>query len=98
MNITGLQELVFGVDDVAACSQYLIDYGLTPVQADASGGRFEAEDGTAIVLRRQDDPSLPAGLGTAAAGPAVLGGRQQAGLGRRLAALGGVDQIGRAHV
>lgn len=65
MNITGLQELVFGVDDVAACSQYLIDYGLTPVQADASGGRFEAEDGTAIVLRRQDDPSLPAGLGTA---------------------------------
>ena len=33
--------------------------------ANADGGRFEAEDGTAIVLRRKDDPSLPPSLGTA---------------------------------
>ena len=30
MNITGLEGLVFGVDDVAACAQYLTDYGLRP--------------------------------------------------------------------
>ena len=65
MNIIGPDELVFGVDDITGCSQYLSDYGLTPVGADASGGRFEAEDGTAVVIRRNDDPSLPAGLGTA---------------------------------
>lgn len=61
MNILGPDALVFGVDDVAACSQYLIDYGLTAV----GGGRFEAADGTAIVIAHQSDASLPPGLGTA---------------------------------
>lgn len=63
MNIIGLDELLFGVDDVAACTQYLIDYGLTPVGT--AGDRFEAEDGTAVLIRAKDDPSLPPGLGTA---------------------------------
>lgn len=61
MNIIGPDALVFGVDDLAASRQYLIDYGLT----DAGGDRFEALDGTAIVIRAKDDPSLPPGLGTA---------------------------------
>jgi catechol 2,3-dioxygenase-like lactoylglutathione lyase family enzyme len=61
MNIIGPDTLVFGVDDVAACAQYLTDYGLTP----AGAGRFEALDGTAIVVTRQDDPALPPSLGTA---------------------------------
>jgi catechol 2,3-dioxygenase-like lactoylglutathione lyase family enzyme len=61
MNIIGLDALVFGVDDVAACSQYLSDYGLAPV----AGGRFEALDGTAVVVAHKDDTTLPAGLGTA---------------------------------
>lgn len=60
MNIIGPDALVFGVDDLAACSQYLIDYGLRDIGA----GRFEALDGTAIVLRHQDDASLPPSLGT----------------------------------
>ncbi|HEU4460048.1 MAG TPA: VOC family protein [Methylibium sp.] len=61
MNILGPDALVFGVDDLAACSQYLRDYGLT-----ATGdGRFEALDGTAIVLKAKDDPALPAPLPTA---------------------------------
>ena len=61
MNIIGLDALVFGVDDLAACRQYLIDYGLR----DAGGDRFEALDGTAVVIRAQDDAALPPGLGTA---------------------------------
>lgn len=61
MNIIGPDALVFGVDDLAACRQYLIDYGLS----DAGNGRFEALDGTAVVIRAKDDPSLPPGLGTA---------------------------------
>jgi len=65
MNIIGPDALVFGVDDVAACSQYLSDYGLKPVDAGPAGGRFEALDGTAIVLAHKDDPALPASLGTA---------------------------------
>jgi len=65
MNIIGPDALVFGVDDVAACSRYLTDYGLQPVGVTSAGGRFEAVDGTAIVLAREDDPALPQGLGTA---------------------------------
>ena len=61
MNIIGLDALVFGVDDVAACNRYLVDYGLR----DVGDGRFEALDGTAAVIRRADDPSLPPALGTA---------------------------------
>lgn len=64
MNIIGPDALVFGVDDVAACSQYLTDYGLTPVGASAAGGRFEALDGTAIVIAHQDDATLPPPLPT----------------------------------
>jgi catechol 2,3-dioxygenase-like lactoylglutathione lyase family enzyme len=61
MNIIGLDALVFGADDVAACRQFLIDYGLK----DDGAGRFSALDGTAIIVRAKDDPSLPPGLGTA---------------------------------
>ncbi len=64
MNITGLDCLVFGVDDVDACNQYLIDYGLIPNSVSADGGTFEAMDGTSIVIRHKDDPSLPPALPT----------------------------------
>jgi catechol 2,3-dioxygenase-like lactoylglutathione lyase family enzyme len=66
MNIIGLDALVFGVDDVAATTQYLTDFGLTPVGANAAGGRFEALDGTALVIAHKDDPALPPSMGTAA--------------------------------
>lgn len=62
MNIIGPDGLVFGVDDVAACTQYLTDYGLEPI----GNGRFEALDGTYIQLASKDDPGLPPALGTAA--------------------------------
>jgi catechol 2,3-dioxygenase-like lactoylglutathione lyase family enzyme len=61
MNIIGPDALVFGVDDLASCRQFLLDYGLS----DAGSGRFEALDGTAIVLHAKDDPGLPPAMGTA---------------------------------
>ena len=61
MNIIGLDALVFGVDDLPACRQYLVDYGL----ADAGKGRFEGLDGTAVVLRAKGDSTLPPAMGTA---------------------------------
>lgn len=65
MNIIGPDALVFGVDDVAACCQYLTDYGLKPVDVSDAGGRFDALDGTHIVVRHKDDASLPPAMGTA---------------------------------
>jgi len=65
MNIIGPDTLVFGVDDVDACARYLVGYGLKPVSTDEWGQRFEALDGTGVVLFHQDDPMLPPSLGTA---------------------------------
>ena len=62
MNIIGPDALVFGVDDLAACERYLSDYGLTPV----GDGRFEALDGTAVVIRAKGDPALPPALASGA--------------------------------
>jgi catechol 2,3-dioxygenase-like lactoylglutathione lyase family enzyme len=64
MNIIGPDALVFGVDDVAVCAQYLTDYGLTPREATAAGGRFEALDGTSIIIAHRDDPALPPAMET----------------------------------
>jgi len=60
MNIIGPDALLFGVDDIDAATQYLTDYGLEPV----GNGRFEALDGTAVIVAAKDDPSLPASLET----------------------------------
>ena len=65
MKILGLDALVFGVDDLQACADCLRDYGLKPVHLDAEGGRFEALDGTAIIIRQPDDSSLPPAMGPA---------------------------------
>nr|WP_315428986.1 VOC family protein [uncultured Albidiferax sp.] len=65
MNILGPDALVFGVDDVPACVQYLTDYGLTPVDVSAEGGRFEALDGTFVEVRHKDNSGLPPAMGTA---------------------------------
>ena len=60
MKIVGLDSLIFGVDDVAGAARFLIDYGLTPVDVSDAGGRFEAIDGTSVVIAREDNPRLPA--------------------------------------
>ncbi len=67
MNIIGPDLLVFGVDDVDACRQFLVDYGLRAVSVDERGGRFVALDGTGVEIRHKDDPGLSPPLGTASA-------------------------------
>jgi catechol 2,3-dioxygenase-like lactoylglutathione lyase family enzyme len=64
MNIIGPDALVFGVDDVAAAAQYLTDFGLIPAGKDAYGERFEAVDGTAVVIAHKDHAALPPPLPT----------------------------------
>jgi catechol 2,3-dioxygenase-like lactoylglutathione lyase family enzyme len=65
MNIIGPDYLVFGVDDVEACVQYLTDYGLKPLNIDQTGGYLEALDGTGILIRHRDDKRLPVPMETA---------------------------------
>jgi len=63
MKIVGLESIVFGVEDVPGCATFLTDYGLFPVDVTDKGGRFEALDGTSVVLAHADDDSLPASIG-----------------------------------
>ncbi|MCB1388693.1 MAG: VOC family protein [Rhodobacteraceae bacterium] len=59
MRIIGPDELVFGVDDLAACRQFLTDYGLTELDWSDAGGTFAALDNTAITVRARSDAGLP---------------------------------------
>jgi catechol 2,3-dioxygenase-like lactoylglutathione lyase family enzyme len=65
MNIIGPDELIFGVDDIGTCARYLEDYGLRAADLGSHGGRFEALDGTAVVLKHAKDSGLPPAIGPA---------------------------------
>lgn len=60
MNIIGPDKLIFGVDDLTACQQFALDYGL----AQQDEFNFIALDGTGIEIRHKDDASLPSALST----------------------------------
>jgi len=64
MQIIGPDFLVFGVDDMQACVEYFIDYGLTLAEQGEHGATLVALDGTGVILRHRDDPSLPPALPT----------------------------------
>jgi len=65
MKIIGPDLLVFGVDDLPACHEFLTAYGLNAQDyTPDKGGMYLALDGTGIELRRRDDPSLPPALKT----------------------------------
>lgn len=60
MNILGPDYLVFGVDNIDACTHCLEDYGLVKVESTATGAMFEAMDGTGVIIRNGADTSLAA--------------------------------------
>lgn len=62
MNIVGLDCLIFGVDNVHACQEFLKDYGLVEKAKNDNFGRYEAQDGTAVEIYALDDSSLPKAL------------------------------------
>lgn len=54
MSITGVDGIVYGVEDMALCRRFFTDWGLKEV----SDGRFETLDGTEVILRPKDDATL----------------------------------------
>lgn len=59
MSITGIDRVTFGVEDVAACRAFFIDFGLRLVAETGSGLDFETLNGCEVRVRGKDDPSLP---------------------------------------
>ena len=57
MNITGIETLVFGVEDLTACGKFLLDYGLE--QDVKSPHRYVALDGSGVEVYNHTDASLP---------------------------------------
>jgi catechol 2,3-dioxygenase-like lactoylglutathione lyase family enzyme len=65
MQIVGPDLLVFGVDDIPACHEFLTTYGLEAEDYTVErGGFFRALDGTGLEIRDRNDPSLPPPLKT----------------------------------
>ena len=56
MNIIGIERVVYGVQDLAACGRYLTDWGFVS----AGQGEYETAEKTVVRLRTKDDASLPA--------------------------------------
>jgi hypothetical protein len=65
MRITGIEGLTFGVDNVKAASRVCRDFGLEP--ADSHSSTFKTLDGSWIIVRPANDPSLPGPIGAGSA-------------------------------
>ena len=57
--IEGIDRIVYGVDDLAACRRFFLDWGLRLVDERTDGLDFESLNGCEIAIREARDPSLP---------------------------------------
>ena len=60
MAINGVQTAIFGVDDLDLCTRFFSDFGLDAVAKTAELTDFRLPEGSHVILRRSDDPTLPA--------------------------------------
>jgi catechol 2,3-dioxygenase-like lactoylglutathione lyase family enzyme len=59
MTILGIETAIFGVEDLAQSTQYLTEFGLPLQSKSATETHFRMEEGSNVILRNIDDPSLP---------------------------------------
>jgi catechol-2,3-dioxygenase len=57
--IEGIDRITYGVEDLAACQRFFLDWGLKLVREHAAGLDFESLNGCELLVRKSDDPSLP---------------------------------------
>ena len=59
MSVLGIDEITYGVDDVAACRQFFLDWGLGRVEEQAERLVFETLNGCRVIVAATNHPSLP---------------------------------------
>lgn len=59
MAITGIESLVYRVDDLAQSRRFFEDFGLRLSSADGEHPLFTLPDGSSVRLKHSDDPDLP---------------------------------------
>ncbi len=60
MPITGIETLIYGVEDVAECVRFFEDFGLPLKRHEGGTAQFILDEGSKVELRPITDPSLPA--------------------------------------
>lgn len=59
MSISGIDRITYGVDDLALCRKFFLDWGLNLVREDKHSLDFETLNGCQVWVRETTDPSLP---------------------------------------
>lgn len=59
MALTGIDAVVFGVQDMAEAARFLADWGTTPVSEAPDRLVHETRDGSQVIVRPHDAPDLP---------------------------------------
>ncbi len=59
MAILGIESLVYGVEDVGKSKRFFEDFGLVVESDTASEAIFRLPEGSSVVIRAMDDPTLP---------------------------------------
>ncbi|MDO6965325.1 VOC family protein [Rhizobium alvei] len=59
MAIIGIESLIYGVPDLAESTRFFEDFGLVLAESDETYSHFQLDEGSHVVLRKVDDPSLP---------------------------------------
>src|SRR3954447_4313310 len=62
MALNGIDQVTFGAADMTEARRFLNDWGVTPVSASADRLHYQTRDGSDVVVRKSDDPALPAGI------------------------------------
>jgi catechol 2,3-dioxygenase-like lactoylglutathione lyase family enzyme len=60
IRINGIASIVYGVPDVAESQRFFEDFGLSLEEAEPSRCIFRLPEGSTVVIKAHDDPSLPA--------------------------------------
>lgn len=67
MAIIGIETLLYGVNDVAECTRYFVDFGLPLLERSDTHAHFRLDEGSNVIIRHIDDPAIPksrlAGIG-----------------------------------
>lgn len=59
MAFSGIDAVVFGVENIPEARRFLQDWGVREISASATLLEFETQDGTQVLVKQHDDPSLP---------------------------------------
>jgi catechol 2,3-dioxygenase-like lactoylglutathione lyase family enzyme len=59
MGINGIESVLYGVDHVAECTRYFIDFGLPLVKIAPDFAHFKLDEGSNVFIRHISDSSIP---------------------------------------